>query len=170
VSLGLCGEQNRKDLISVLQSRIARYVAKVLLPGRYRINALVVDRTGQGRGAQSAAAAERENYAEIIELYDIVTVPAGYKGLLTELAADMPKKSNQVVSDDDRRGVQSRTLEPGSYYLNPYVQEVRLIDCRLHPLAIRPRIARRHRTEDDLRRPGHPMDRSERSFARVESE
>jgi regulator of protease activity HflC (stomatin/prohibitin superfamily) len=106
-------------------------VAKVLLPGRYRINALVVDRTGQGRGAQSSVAApERENYAEIIELYDIVTVPAGNKGLLTELAADMPKQPNQVVSDDDRRGVQSRTLEPGSYYINPYVQEVRLIDCR----------------------------------------
>ena len=26
--------------------------------------------------------------------------------------------------------MQTETLEPGTYYLNPYVQEVRLVDCR----------------------------------------
>ena len=30
----------------------------------------------------------------------------------------------------EARGVQAETLEPGTYYLNPYVAQVSLIDCR----------------------------------------
>lgn len=94
-------------------------VAEVLRPGRYPINAWVA-------GASHA----RENYAEIVELHDPITIPAGYKGLLTDLAAPMPKTVNQVISERGERGVQAETLEPGTYYLNPYVQEIRLVDCR----------------------------------------
>ncbi len=106
-------------------------VANVLTPGRYpEYNAIVVDKTGKN-GADTAARGEmRQNYAEIIELHEPVTIPAGYKGLLTNLAANLPKQPNQLVSSLGERGVQTETLEPGTRYLNPYVQEVRLIDCR----------------------------------------
>ena len=36
------------------------------------------------RGQEASA---RQNYAEIIELHDPVTIPAGYKGLITDLTA-----------------------------------------------------------------------------------
>ena len=59
-----------------------------------------------------------------------MTIPAGYKGLITELTARMPARPNELLSAKGERGVQAETLEPGTYYLNPYVQDVRLIDCR----------------------------------------
>jgi regulator of protease activity HflC (stomatin/prohibitin superfamily) len=93
-------------------------VSDVLRPGRYPINAWV-------EGSEP-----RQNYAEIVELQDPITIPAGYKGLVTNLAAAMPKQANEVLSAKGERGVQAETLEPGTYYLNPYVQEVRLVDCR----------------------------------------
>ena len=93
-------------------------VSDVLRPGRYPINAWV-------EGSEA-----RQNYAEIVELHDPITIPAGYKGLITDLTAAMPKQANELLSAKGERGVQSETLEPGTYYLNPYVQEVRLVDCR----------------------------------------
>ena len=84
-------------------------VPEVLRPGRYPINAWV-DRQRE-RLVQ--------NYAEIVELHDPVTIPAGYKGLITDLTAPMPKQANELLSAKGERGVQSETLEPGTYYLNP---------------------------------------------------
>jgi regulator of protease activity HflC (stomatin/prohibitin superfamily) len=95
-------------------------VSDVLRPGRYpKINAIVA-------GGEST----RENYAEMIELKEPVTIPAGYKGLIIDLASAMPKQANEIVSSKGERGVQADTLEPGTHYLNPYVQEIRLVDCR----------------------------------------
>ncbi len=42
----------------------------------------------------------------------------------------MPAQPNELVSAKGERSVQANTLEPGTYYLNPYVKDVRLIDCR----------------------------------------
>lgn len=94
-------------------------VSEVLRPGRYPINAWVA-------GNEKT----RQNYAEVVELHDPITIPAGYKGLITDLTATMPQQINKLLSAKGERGVQSETLEPGTYYLNPYVQEVRLVDCR----------------------------------------
>jgi regulator of protease activity HflC (stomatin/prohibitin superfamily) len=69
-------------------------------------------------------------YAEAIELHDPVTVPAGYRGVVTRLAGPLPKDPNVFLVEDDERGVQSKTLEPGTYYLNPYETRVSLVDCR----------------------------------------
>lgn len=105
-------------------------VAQVLNPGRYpQYNAYVVDATDH---SATSSPPTRDDYAEVIELHDPVTIPAGYKGLITELTAPMPKEKdvNQLVSSTGERGVQQKTLEPGRYYLNPYVQSVRLVDCR----------------------------------------
>jgi hypothetical protein len=102
---------------------------KVLNPGRYPINAVLVD-SETPPGSATNNPASRQNFAEIIELHDPETIPAGFKGLVTDLTAPMPKKPNELLSAKGFRGAQSETLEPGTYYLNPYMQVVRLVDCR----------------------------------------
>ncbi len=79
-----------------------------LRPGRYAINP----------------------YAERIDLYDPVTIPAGYKGVVTNLVGPMSKNANRTTVDEGERGVQDKTLDPGTYYLNPFVTRVNLVDCR----------------------------------------
>ncbi|MGP0069999.1 MAG: SPFH domain-containing protein [Isosphaeraceae bacterium] len=81
---------------------------EVLKPGRYPFNP----------------------YAESIQLHDPVTIPAGFRGVVTKLAGPMPKDPNVFLVEEDERGVQSKTLEPGTYYLNPYETRVSQVDCR----------------------------------------
>jgi regulator of protease activity HflC (stomatin/prohibitin superfamily) len=69
-------------------------------------------------------------YAESIELHDPVTIPAGLRGVVTKLAGPMPKNPNVFLVEDGERGVQHKTLEPGTYYLNPYETRVSQVDCR----------------------------------------
>jgi regulator of protease activity HflC (stomatin/prohibitin superfamily) len=69
-------------------------------------------------------------YAETIELHDPVTVPAGYRGVKTLLAGKPAADPNVFLVDDGERGVQKGTLDPGTYYLNPYETRVSLVDCR----------------------------------------
>jgi regulator of protease activity HflC (stomatin/prohibitin superfamily) len=69
-------------------------------------------------------------YAESIELHDPVTIPAGFRGVVTRLAGAMPKNPNVFLVEDGERGVQRTTLEPGTYYLNPYETRVSQVDCR----------------------------------------
>ncbi len=65
-----------------------------------------------------------------IEFHAPITVPAGYKGIVTNLAGPVPAQKNQLLVKPGDRGVQPEALEPGTYYLNPYVQKVALVDCR----------------------------------------
>ncbi|MBL4702752.1 MAG: hypothetical protein JKX85_16020 [Phycisphaeraceae bacterium] len=82
---------------------------EVLRPGRYSINLLL----------------------EEVQLHDPVIVPAGYKGVVTLLSAPLPENPNlPVTAEAGKRGVQAKTLDPGTYYLNPYVTHVSLVDCR----------------------------------------
>jgi regulator of protease activity HflC (stomatin/prohibitin superfamily) len=69
-------------------------------------------------------------YAEAIELHDPVTIPAGLRGVVTRLAGPLSKKPNVFLVDEGERGVQHKTLEPGTYYLNPYETRVSQVDCR----------------------------------------
>ena len=95
-------------------------VPEVLKPARYAINAWVV---GQPKR-------KRDSYAEMIELFEPVTIPAGFKGVVTLLSAPMPDDPNTLLVADGRRGVQKETLNPGTYYVNPYVKRISLVDCR----------------------------------------
>lgn len=84
-------------------------VPDVLRPGRYPINP----------------------YLEQIELHEPVIVPAGYKGVVTLLSAPLPTNPNMPIAKEvGKRGVQSKTLDPGTYYYNPYVKHISLVDCR----------------------------------------
>lgn len=83
-------------------------VPGVLNPGRYPINPSLYQ----------------------VELHKPTTIPAGFKGIVTNLAAPLSKQPNRLLVDATERGVQSVTLEPGTHYLNPYVTRVDLVDCR----------------------------------------
>src|SRR5271157_6023340 len=69
-------------------------------------------------------------YAEAIELHAPVTIAAGFRGVVTLLAGPLPKDPNVFLVEEGERGVQSKTLEPGTYYLNPYETLVSMVDCR----------------------------------------
>ena len=96
-------------------------VPQVLRPARYAINAWVVGGPKRHGG---------DSYAETIELFEPVTIPAGFKGVVTLLSAPMPDDPNVILVEDGRRGVQKTALNPGTYYVNPYVKRINLVDCR----------------------------------------
>src|SRR5208282_5400939 len=58
------------------------------------------------------------------------TIAAGFRGVVTLLAGPLPKDPNVFLVEEGERGVQSKTLEPGTYYLNPYETRVSMVDCR----------------------------------------
>ena len=91
-------EENQKGIVD-----------EVLRPGRYAINAKF----------QGDKPRKRDSYAEIIELHDPVTVLPGYVGVVTHLSAPMPEDPNVLLVEEGRRGVQQKTLAPGTYYVNP---------------------------------------------------
>ncbi len=96
-------------------------VPEILTPGRYELN-------GRVEGSNPR---RYDSYAEIIELFDPVTVPAGFKGVVSNLSAPMPEEPNVlIVTEPGKRGVQPRALDPGTYYVNPYVERIDLVDCR----------------------------------------
>ena len=96
-------------------------VPEILPPGRYPINAVV-------RGQE--AARRRSDYVEMVELYEPISVPAGYRGVVTNLAGPIAENPNTLLSEKGNRGVQKETLDAGTYYLNPYAFRVNLVDCR----------------------------------------
>ncbi len=80
----------------------------VLNPGRYPLNP----------------------YLYAIEEADPVTIPAGFQGVVTNLAGPLPKNPNQILVEPNERGVQKIALEPGTHPINPYQTRISLIDCR----------------------------------------
>ena len=83
-------------------------VPGVLKPGRYPINP----------------------YLYKVEMHKPISIPAGFKGVVTNLAAPLAKDPNVLLVEKGERGVQKDTLEPGTHYVNPYVTRVDLVDCR----------------------------------------
>ncbi len=80
----------------------------VLKPGRYPINP----------------------YLYSVEIEKPVTIPAGFKGVVTNLAAPLAADPNKLLVQPGERGVQELALESGTHYLNPYITRVDLVDCR----------------------------------------
>ena len=103
-------------------------IEDVLKPGRYAINAMVIDRVTKQEVAGTRN--YKSDYVEIIELWEPKIIPAGYKGIVTNLAGPLPNEPNQLLVEPGRRGPQEMTLEPRTYYLNPYMYEINAIDTR----------------------------------------
>jgi regulator of protease activity HflC (stomatin/prohibitin superfamily) len=84
-------------------------VPEVLTPGKYRVNP----------------------YAERVELFDAIRIRAGHVGVKTALVgADIlgdaltPEQLNSFLVGEGLKGVVPEVLDPGTYYLNPYVVNV----------------------------------------------
>jgi len=84
-------------------------VPDILNPGRYPINPYLF---------------------KIEEDHEPVTIPAGFKGIVTNLAGPFSKKPNELLVEKGERGVQREMLEPGTYPVNPYVTRISKVDCR----------------------------------------
>ena len=85
-------------------------LANVLNPGRYAINPYLF----------------RIEY----EQHEPVVVPAGYRGVVTNLAGPFANDPNVLLVEEGERGVQKTTLGEGRHYVNPYVTRISLVDCR----------------------------------------
>jgi regulator of protease activity HflC (stomatin/prohibitin superfamily) len=84
-------------------------VAEVLTPGKYRLNP----------------------YAYGVELFDALSIRPGSVGVVTSLVGqdvlqdDLPPATrNSYLVGEDFKGVVPEVLDPGTYYLNPYIYNV----------------------------------------------
>ena len=122
VRVRLFGDDPPRSEIIAWNKNEKGIVPEVLGPGRYPLNAVIA-------GQENS----RNNYAEVIELHDPITVPAGFKGVVTNLSGPMPRDPNTVVlkpEDNNKRGVEAVALDAGTYYINPYIERINLVDCR----------------------------------------
>ncbi|MGB7328122.1 MAG: SPFH domain-containing protein, partial [Rubripirellula sp.] len=110
------------NLIAEQQSEKGIF-GEVLRPGRYPLNAIVYEANTQPKPS-------RNNFIELVELHQPVVIPAGFIGVVTLLSGPPADDPNQLIVEAGKRGVQKETLDPGVYYINPYVKRVNLVDCR----------------------------------------
>ena len=84
-------------------------LAEILRPGKYRINP----------------------YAYHVEVYDAIAIRPGHVGVIISLIGDdvldtdleMDQRNAMLVSEGVK-GVMPRVIDPGTYYLNPYMVDV----------------------------------------------
>ena len=69
-------------------------------------------------------------YLYAIEEAEPVTIEAGFKGVVTNLAGPLPKLPNVLLVEPGERGVQKVALEPGTHTVNPYQYRINKVDCR----------------------------------------
>ncbi len=95
--------------------------ADILRPGKYRINP----------------------YAERVEVFDAITIRPGHVGVVANLTGadplhgDIPDSSKNVfIVAEGIKGVQEKTLGPGTYYLNPYMYSVAEVNLQSQRFAL----------------------------------
>ena len=104
-------------------------ILETLKPGRYAINAMVTD-GATGQEAVGGTRSLRKDYVEIVELWDPKVIPAGYLGVVTNLAGQFSENPNSLTVAEGERGTQKETLPPGTYYRNPYIERINALDMR----------------------------------------
>lgn len=84
-------------------------VADILRPGKYRLNP----------------------YAYHVEVYDAITIRPGHVGVMISLTGqdvlfnELPEdQRNTMLVGDGVKGVKGNVIDPGTYYLNPYMVDV----------------------------------------------
>ena len=97
------------QMVSEDEAKTKGIVPEVLKPGRYAINPYLY---------------------KVEDSHEPVTIPAGFKGVVTNLAGPFPKQPNELLVKEGERGVQERTFDPGTYFVNPYVTRISKVDCR----------------------------------------
>lgn len=58
------------------------------------------------------------------------TVPTGFRGVVTKLAGPIAENPNTLLAEEGFRGVQMKAYEEGTHYVNPFEEEIFLVDCR----------------------------------------
>src|SRR5262249_8744773 len=53
-----------------------------------------------------------------------------FRGVVTKLTGAEPKDPNVVLVAEGERGVQRKTLPPGTYPINPFEERISTVDCR----------------------------------------
>jgi regulator of protease activity HflC (stomatin/prohibitin superfamily) len=81
---------------------------ELLMPGRHRMNP----------------------YAYRIELHSAIYIDPGFVGVVTNMVGAESKVKNRFLVEKGEHGVQREVLLPGTYYLNPYVTRVDVVDTR----------------------------------------
>ena len=106
IAEGDCNQVSPNDEKGILSA--------VLRPGKYRINP----------------------YACRVDLFDAIAIRPGAVGVVTSLVGQdvlsndlSPQARNTYLVSEGMKGVVPRTLDPGVYYLNPYVYNV--VEVRL---------------------------------------
>lgn len=97
--------QQGQVLVSVEHKGILQ---DILTPGRHRVNP----------------------YAYRVEIHHAIHIDPGFVGVVTNMVGGEPRVKNRFLVDKGERGVQREGLLPGTYYLNPYVTRVDLVDTR----------------------------------------
>ncbi len=89
--------------------------ARTLGPGKYRIN----------------------RFAETVDIFDAITISPGHVGVVAHLEGLDPlhgeipdDMKNVFIVSETVKGVQEKTLGPGTYYLNPYVFAVTQVNLQ----------------------------------------
>ncbi len=75
-------------------------------------------------------------YAYDLKLADSHEVPIGFVGVVTKLVGTKPKVANRYLSEDGERGIQKVTRQPGTYFVNPYVERIDNFDVRQKRLSL----------------------------------
>ncbi|MFH1746362.1 MAG: SPFH domain-containing protein [Planctomycetota bacterium] len=87
-------------------------LAEVLMPGRYNINP----------------------FAYEVKRFVPVVIPPGFVGVQRLYHGSKSANPNDWVVQTGERGVQPEVLPAGTYYKNPFVERIELIDVRSHTL------------------------------------
>ena len=90
-------------------------IAEILTPGKYRVNP----------------------YAYDVKILDAISIRPGHVGVVTRLTGrdvlndELPATvRNTFLVSNDLKGVVSEVLDPGTYYLNPYMYDVREVNLQ----------------------------------------
>lgn len=71
-----------------------------------------------------------------LELHDAIEIQAGFVGVQVNRVGNDPATPNAYLVGEGERGVVHKVLRPGTYYLNPYAQEVYPVDVRSQRLEL----------------------------------
>lgn len=115
VKTRLYGKELPPDKIIADDANSKGIVGEVLSPGKYRINP----------------------YAYRWDQHDAITIRPGSLGVVTSLIGTdplnnelPPEKRNTFLVEKDMKGVLPTVLDPGTYYLNPYMVNVVEVDIQ----------------------------------------
>lgn len=71
-------------------------------------------------------------YAVTVKRVPAVTIEAGHTGVVVLVSGTEPKDPNVFLVQPGERGMQKEVRPPGTYYVNPYVEQIISIDTRSH--------------------------------------